>query len=60
MAAKLRQALADTEDALREYAKYDSEIEKRMEEENDKMFETLLKQGKHANQSFLLYSNPET
>ena len=56
MAANLRQALADTEDALREYAKYDSEIEKRMEEENDKMFETLLKQGKHTNQSFFAFT----
>lgn len=54
-ALKLKVALADTQDALREYA----EIEGKAEEEVDKkdiMVQEMLSQGKHTNLSFFAFT----
>ena len=54
-ALKLKAALADTEEALREYA----EVEGKAEEEldlNNKLLQEMLVQGKHANLSFFAFT----
>ena len=54
-ALKLKAALADTEEALREYA----ELEGKAEEEldlNNKLLQEMLVQGKHANLSFFAFT----
>ena len=54
-ALKLKAALADTEEALREYA----ELEGKQEEEldlNNKLLQEMLVQGKHANLSFFAFT----
>lgn len=54
-AIKLKTALADTEEALREYA----EIEGKLEEEldpNDKLLNEILHHGKHKNLSFFAFT----
>ena len=54
-ALKLKAALADTEEALREYA----ELEGKEEEEldlNNKLLQEMLVQGKHANLSFFAFT----
>jgi type I restriction enzyme R subunit len=54
-ALKLKAALADTEEALREYA----ELEGKAEEEldlNNKLLQEMLVQGKHQNLSFFAFT----
>lgn len=56
MAQNLRFGLADTEEALKEYAILDSDAEKKAEEAEDQLFMTLLKQGQHKNQTFFAFT----
>jgi len=55
-AEKLKAALADTDEALREWAEYEEKTEAEVESEKDAMMEDLLAQGQHANLSFYAFT----
>lgn len=55
-AMKLKMALADTEDALREYAEMEGKAEDEIELYNDKMLQELIAAGKHKNLSFYAFT----
>ena len=55
-AEKLKAALADTDEALRELAEYEEKTEEEVEKEKDAMMEDLLAQGQHANLSFYAFT----
>lgn len=55
-ALKLKRALADTEAALEEYAELDSRAEAVDEMKEDKIWQELAAQGRHANLSFFAFT----
>ncbi|WP_200411811.1 type I restriction endonuclease subunit R [Virgibacillus salexigens] len=55
-AKKLKAALADTEDALREYAELEAEIEEKTPDQEDKLVQELLSHGSHDNLSFFAFT----
>lgn len=54
-AMKLKTALADTEDALREYAEIEGKAEDEIDK-NDKIVQEMLAHGKHKNLSFFAFT----
>lgn len=62
-AIKLKEALANTEDALREYAKLEGEAEDAYLDSEDRLVKEMASQGKHKNLSFFAFTatpKPET
>jgi len=55
-AEKLKAALADTDEALREYAELEEKTEEEVKDEMDEMLETLLTQGQHKNLFFYAFT----
>lgn len=55
-AKMLRTALADTEEALREYAEIEGKAEEEIEDSEDKLVKELLSHGKHKNLSFFAFT----
>lgn len=55
VAMKLKSALADTKDALREYAKLESKVEAEVAR-NDAILREMLTHGKHKNLSFFAFA----
>ncbi len=55
-AEKLKAALADTDEALREYAELEEKTEEEVRDEMDEMLETLLTQGQHKNLFFYAFT----
>ena len=55
-AMKLKTALADVSDALKEYAEYEGKSEDELDLQNDKMLADLVYQGKHKNLSFFAFT----
>ena len=54
-AMKLKAALADTEDALREYAEIEGKTEEEIDK-NDKLVQEMITHGKHKNLSFFAFT----
>jgi hypothetical protein len=52
---KLKTALADTEDALREYAEIEGKTEEEIDK-HDKIMEEMISHGKHKNLSFFAFT----
>lgn len=55
-AMKLKTALADTSDALKEYAELEGKAEDELEKENDRLVEEMVAQGQHKNLSFFAFT----
>lgn len=55
-AKKLKMALADTEDALKEYAEIEGKAEDEIEDEEDKLVRELASHGRHKNLSFFAFT----
>ena len=55
-AEKMKTALADTDEALREMAEIEEKTEEQLENERDAMMEDLLGQGQHQNLSFYAFT----
>ncbi|MCQ2538272.1 MAG: DEAD/DEAH box helicase family protein, partial [Lachnospiraceae bacterium] len=55
-AAKLKMALADTTEALAEYAEFEGKAEEELDAENDKFLQELVSAGKHKNLSFFAFT----
>ena len=55
-ADKLKATLADTDEALREYALLEEKEEQEIEKQQDALLEDLLTQGQHANLSFYAFT----
>ncbi len=55
-ARKLKQALADTEKVLAEYAKQEGEEEERRKDDEDRLLNALAAQGPHDNLSFFAFT----
>lgn len=55
-AKKLKKALADTEDALREFMEIEGKLEEEIEEEEDRLLREIVSQGKHKNLSFFAFT----
>ena len=55
-ALKLKMALADTEDALAEYAEMEGKAEEEIDIKNDKFLQELVSAGKHKNLSFFAFT----
>ncbi len=55
-ADKLKAALADTDEALRELAEWEEKTEEQLRDEMDEMTETLLTQGQHKNLFFYAFT----
>lgn len=55
-AKAIRTALADTEDALREYAEIEGKAEEEIEDNEDKLVKELLTHGQHKNLSFFAFT----
>ena len=55
-AEKLKAALADTDEALREYAELEEKEAEELEKEKDALMEDLLSQGQHSNLSFYAFT----
>lgn len=55
-ARKLKAALADTEDALREYAEIEGKAESEIIDDEDKLVNELLVHGRHKNLSFFAFT----
>ena len=55
-AEKLKEALADTDEALREMAEWEEKTEEELKDSMDVMTETLLAQGKHKNLFFYAFT----
>ena len=53
---KMKAALADTDEALREMAELEEKTEEELEKEKDEMMEDLLAQGQHNNLSFYAFT----
>lgn len=54
-AMKLKMALADTTEALAEYAELEGKAESELDSENDKFLQELIAAGKHKNLSFYAF-----
>ena len=55
-ALKLKMALADTDDALKEYAEMEGKAEEDIDLKNDKFLQELVSAGKHQNLSFFAFT----
>ena len=55
-AQKLKTALADTEEALKEFAEIENKEESEIKDEEDKLVEEMLAHGKHKNLSFFAFT----
>ena len=55
-AMKLKAALADTEEALREYAEIEGKAEEELMDQEDKLVQEMLVQGRHKNLSFFAFT----
>ena len=55
-AQKLKAALADTEEALKEYAEIEGKVEDEIKDEEDKLVEQMLSHGMHKNLSFFAFT----
>lgn len=55
-AMKLKMALADTRDALKEYAEIEGKAEAEVEDTEDKLTRELINHGKHKNLSFFAFT----
>ena len=55
-ALKMKSALADTEEALREYAEIEGRLEEEREDGEDKLVKELLAHGQHKNISFFAFT----
>ncbi len=55
-AEKLKAALADTDEALKEMAEIEGKTEEELEAQKDELMEDLLSQGQHANLSFYAFT----
>lgn len=55
-ARKLKSALADTEEALKEYAEIEGKAEEEILDDEDKLINELLTHGKHNNLSFFAFT----
>lgn len=55
-AMKLKTALADTEDALREYAEIEGKAEDEVLDEEDKLVQEIVTHGRHKNLSFFAFT----
>ena len=55
-AMKLKVALADTSDALREYAELEGKAEDEMLDANDRMVREMISHGRHENLSFFAFT----
>ena len=55
-AKKLKRALADTEDILKEYAEMEAEEEENRKDDEDKLLDELAAQGIHKNLSFFAFT----
>ena len=55
-AEKMKAALADTEEALREMAAMQEVAEEELEKQRDEIMDTLLAQGQHSNLSFYAFT----
>lgn len=55
-ARKLKSALADTEEALKEYAEIEGKAEEEILDDEDKLVNELLAHGKHNNLSFFAFT----
>lgn len=55
-ARKLKSALADKEEALREYAEFEGKAESEVVDDEDKLVNELLAHGKHKNISFFAFT----
>ena len=55
-AQKLKAALADTDEALKEFAEIEEKAEEAVKEDMDVLTETLLTQGQHKNLSFYAFT----
>ena len=60
-AMKMKIALADTADALKEYAEIEGKLEAEIEDSEDIILKEMLRQGKHENLSFFAFTaTPKT
>lgn len=55
-AKAVREALADTEEALREFAEIEGKAEEELADDEDKLVKELLTHGKHKNLSFFAFT----
>ena len=55
-AMKLKSALADTHDALKEYAELEGKAEDELEDAEDKLVREMVSHGKHKNLSFFAFT----
>ena len=55
-AMKLKMALADTADALSEYAEFEGKNEEELDAANDKFLQEMISAGKHKNLSFFAFT----
>ena len=55
-ARKLKRALADTDEALREYEELEGEEEEKADEAEDKLLEEVFSQGKFSNLTFVAFT----
>lgn len=55
-AQKLKSALADTEEALKEFAELENKEEDEVKDDEDKLVEEMLSHGKHKNLSFFAFT----
>ena len=55
-AMKLKSALANTEESLREYAELEGKTESEIKDEQDKLVQEMLAHGRHSNLSFFAFT----
>lgn len=55
-ASNLKKALADTTDALKEYAELEEQEEREREDRNDKFLQEMVNAGKHKNLTFFAFT----
>lgn len=55
-ARKLKEALTDTEEALREFAEFEGEEEEKLKDDEDIILQQMLSQGKQKNLSFFAFT----
>lgn len=55
-ASNLKKALADTTDALKEYAELEAQEEREIEEKNDRFLQEMVNAGRHSNLTFFAFT----
>lgn len=55
-AMKLKSALADTEEVLKEYAELEGKAESEVKDEEDRLVEEMMAHGRHSNLSFFAFT----